>query len=146
MASQMAKFPASMVLPVGLTFTIRMFTWTTSANDLAEAVEVVQAPPVPTESTSTTVDSILGPISGSPLPTTRQLLPRYQGRHLDNTDLVESIDRTTMGLVETLTLVDSIRDRSTKDRHSRPARAGRQRRPNPDLMITVTPEGWKVCY
>jgi hypothetical protein len=58
MASQMVNFPASMVLSARLTFTIRMFTWTTGADGPAEDVEVVQALPVPTESTSTMVDSI----------------------------------------------------------------------------------------
>jgi hypothetical protein len=44
-------------------------------------------------------------------------------------------------LAETLTLVDSIRDRSAEDHHSRPARAGCQGRLDPNLMITVTLEG-----
>jgi hypothetical protein len=64
------------------------------------------------------VDLILGLVSGSPPLTTYRLLPRYQGRHLDNTDLVESIDRVTTNLAETLTLVDLIKDRSAEDRHS----------------------------
>jgi hypothetical protein len=41
MASQMVDFPASMVLPVGLTFMIGTFTWTTGADGHAEAVEAV---------------------------------------------------------------------------------------------------------
>jgi hypothetical protein len=146
MASQTVNFPASMVLLAGLTFTIGMFTWTTGADGPAEVMETVQAPPAPTESASTTADPISGPVSGSPPPTTRRPLPRYQGRRLDNTDLVESIDRVTMNLAETLTLVDSIRDRSSEDRHSRPARAGRQRRLDPNLVITATPEWRTVRY
>jgi hypothetical protein len=90
-------------------------------------VEAVLAPLAPTESTSTMVDSISRPVSGSLPQTTRRSLPRYQGRRLDNTNLIESIDRVTTGLAETLTLVDSIRDRSAEDRHSRPAQAGHQR-------------------
>jgi hypothetical protein len=117
MASQMVNFPASMVLPVGLTFTIGTFTWTTDADGLAKVVEAVRAPPAPTESTSITAYPILGPVLGSPPPTTRRPLPRYQGRRLDNTDLVESIDRVTTNLAKTLTLVDSIRDWSSEDRH-----------------------------
>jgi hypothetical protein len=114
----MVNFPASMVLSVKLTFMIGMFTWTTDADDPTKAMKAVQAPPVPTKSTLTMADSILRPVSGSPPSTTRCLLPRYQGRRLDNTDLVESIDRVTTGLAETLTLVDSIRDRSAEDCHS----------------------------
>jgi hypothetical protein len=97
MASQMVNFPASMILLVGLTFTIGMFTWTTGADSPTKAMEAVQAPPAPTESTSTMVDSISGPVLRSPPPTTRRPLLHYRRRHLDNTDLVNSIDRVTMG-------------------------------------------------
>jgi hypothetical protein len=114
MVNQMVNFPASMVLLAGLMFTTGTFTWTTGADDPTEAVEVVQAPPAPTESTSTSANLISGPVSGLPPSTTRRLLPHYQGRRLDNTDLVESIDRVTTGLAETLILVDSIRDRSIR--------------------------------
>jgi hypothetical protein len=100
MVSQMVNFPASMVFPAGLTLIIGTFTWTTGADGPAEAVEAVQAPPAPTESTSTATDSISGPVSGSPPPTTHRPLPRYQGRRLDNTNLVESIDRVTMNLAK----------------------------------------------
>jgi hypothetical protein len=78
-------------------------------------MEVVQAPPAPTRSTSTSVDSILGLLSGSSSLSTRHPLPCYQGRHLDNSDLIESVDQVTVGLAKTLTLVDLIRDQSTED-------------------------------
>jgi hypothetical protein len=70
---------------------------------------------------------------------------------LDNTDLIESIDRVTMGLAETLNLVDSIRDRSAEDcygpiYHSRPTWPGRQRRLDLDLEITTTLEGQTIRY
>jgi hypothetical protein len=91
-------------------------------------------------------DSISGLVSGSCPLTTRRPLPCYQGRHLDNTDLIESIDRVTTGLAETLTLVDLIRDRSAEDYCSRPTRTGCQRRIDPDLMITATLEGRTVHY
>jgi hypothetical protein len=151
MASQMVNFPASMVLSTGLTLMIGTFTWTTDVDGPAEVVEAVQAPPTLTESTSIIADSILRLLSGLLPPTTRRPLPRYQGRRLDNTDLIESIDQVTTGLAETLTLVDSIRDRSAEDGYgptycSRPAWAGCQRRLHPNLVITVTPEGWTVCY
>jgi hypothetical protein len=115
MASQMVNFPASMALSAGLTFTIGTFTWTTGVDGPAEVMEAVQAPPAPTGSTSTMADSISRPILGSSSPTTRRPLLRYQGRSLDNSDLIESIDWVTTGLAETLTLVDLIRDRSAED-------------------------------
>jgi hypothetical protein len=115
MASQMVNFRASMALPAGLTFTIGTFTWTTGVDGPAEVMEAVQAPPTATGSTSIMADSISRPILGSSSLTTRRLLLRYQGRHLDDSDLIESIDRVTTGLAETLTLVDLIRDRSAED-------------------------------
>jgi hypothetical protein len=114
----MVNFPASIVFPVGLMFMIGTFTWTTGADGPAEVVEAMQAPHAPTESTSTTTNLISLPVSGSLLLTTRCPLPRYQGRRLDNANLIESIDRVTTGLAETLTLVDSIRDRSVENRRS----------------------------
>jgi hypothetical protein len=115
MASQMVIFPASMVLPAGQTFTIGTFTWTSSVDGAVEVMEAVQAPPAPTESTPAPADPILGLLSRSSSPTTRCLLPRYQGRRLNNSDLIESIDWVTAGLAETLTLVESIRDQSAED-------------------------------
>jgi hypothetical protein len=51
-----------------------------------------------------------------------------------------------MNLAKTLTLAGSIRDRSSKDCHSQPARAGHQGHPDPDLVIMVTLEGRTVHY
>jgi hypothetical protein len=61
------------------------------------------------------VDPILGLLLRSSSLATRCLLPRYQGRRLNNSDLIESIDRVTVGLAETLTLLESIRDQSAED-------------------------------
>jgi hypothetical protein len=47
-------------------------------------------------------------------PTTRRPLPRYKGRVIDNTDLIEAIDQVGHKLSQTLTLVDSIQIQSTK--------------------------------
>jgi hypothetical protein len=115
MASQMVIFPASMVLPVGQTFTIGTFTWTTSVDGAVKIMEVVQAPPAPTESTPAPADPISGLLLRLSSLATCRLLPRYQGRRLNNSDLIESIDRVTAGLAKTLTLVESIRDQSTED-------------------------------
>jgi hypothetical protein len=114
-----------------------------------EIMEAVQAPPAPTESTSAPANLISGLLSRLSSSVTHRLLSRYQGRRLDNSDLVESIDWVTTGLAETLTLVESIRDQSTEDSYGpinhhqteRPARAGHQRRLDSDLVITATPRG-----
>jgi hypothetical protein len=115
MASQMVIFPTSMDLSAGQTFTIGTFTWTIGVDGAIEVMEVVLAPLAPTESTPAPADPILGLLSGSSSPATHRPLPRYQGRRLDNSDLIESIDRVTAGLAENLTLVESIRDQSVKD-------------------------------
>ena len=48
------------------------------------------------------------PASSSATPTTRRLLPRYKGKQIDNTDLLNSIDRVGTKLAETLALVSMI--------------------------------------
>jgi hypothetical protein len=150
MASQMVTFPTFMILEAGQTFTVGAFTWTTGVNGTAAIMEATRVYPAPTESTPTPTD----PISRSPAPASRHPSPRCQRRQLDDSDLVESIDRVTEGLVETLTLVEAIRDQPTKNGRKpahhhwteRPARASRQRHPDSDLMITATPRGRTVHY
>jgi hypothetical protein len=43
-------------------------------------------------------------------PITRRSLPRYKGRVIDNTDLIEAIDQVGHKLSQTLTLVDWIQN------------------------------------
>jgi hypothetical protein len=47
-------------------------------------------------------------------PTTRRPLPRYKGRVMNNTDLIEAIDQVGHKLSQTLTLVDLIQNQSTE--------------------------------
>jgi hypothetical protein len=46
--------------------------------------------------------------------TTRRPVPRYKGRVIDNTDLIEAIDQVSHKLSQTPTLVDSIQNQSTE--------------------------------
>ena len=48
------------------------------------------------------------PTSSSATPTTHRPLPRYKGKQIDNTDLLDSIDRVGTKLAETLALVSTI--------------------------------------
>ena len=48
------------------------------------------------------------PASPSATPTTCHPLPRYKGKQIDNTDLLDSIDRVGTKLTETLALVSAI--------------------------------------
>jgi hypothetical protein len=75
-------------------------------------------------SVSTTSSSATAPITLAIAPTTPatalttpitcQPLPRYKGRMIDNTDLIEAIDQVGHKLLQTLTLVDSIQNQSTE--------------------------------
>ena len=71
------------------------------------------------------------PASSSATPTTRRPLPRYKGKQIDNTDLLDSIDRVGTKLAETLALVSSIQSgpneqvTASHNRSTRPARASR---------------------
>jgi hypothetical protein len=81
------------------------------------------------------------------MPATHRLLPRYQGRKLDNTDLIDSINRLGGKLSFTLALVDSLQEQFTEqnsngyNRSTRPTRATRFQRLGTDLVVTSTPEG-----
>jgi hypothetical protein len=83
-------------------------------------------------------------------PTTRRPLPRYKGRTIDNTNLIEAIDQVGHKLSQTLTLVDSIQNLSTEqvplhhNRSTRPVRARRPTRLDTDLVVTATPKGLTV--
>ena len=90
------------------------------------------------------------PASSSAMPTTCRLLPRYKGKQIDNTDLLDSIDRVGTKLAETLALVSSIQSQpneqvtTTHNRSTRPARASRPARLGMDLVVTSTPKGCSV--
>ena len=97
---------------------------------------------------STTLDlAPATPASSSATPTTHRSLPRYKGRQINNTDLLDSIDRVGTKLAETLALVSSIQGQpneqvtTTHNRSTRLARASRPARLGMDLVVTSTPEG-----
>ena len=50
----------------------------------------------------------LAPTTPTATPTTRHPLPRYRGKQIDDTDLLDSIDRVGVKLAETLALVSTI--------------------------------------
>ena len=119
-----------MATPNGLTFTVGQITWTTGSDDFiamtpeeawiqsasttasptsATAPTTVDTAPTTVDTAPTTVDlALTTPASSLATPTTRCLLPRYKGKQIDNTDLLDSIDRVGTKLAETLALVSSI--------------------------------------
>jgi hypothetical protein len=124
----------SMAMVAGLMFTIGQITWTTDSNDfVASTTEGMQIQSALTTSltpasvTTTLAPASLTPASSSTTPATGQFLPRYQGKKLDNTDQINSIDRFGGKLSSTLTLVDSLQEKFTEqdsngyNRSTRPA-------------------------
>jgi hypothetical protein len=107
----MVIFPDSMAMAAGLTFMIGQITWTTSSNDFViAAMDEVQIRSASTTSltpaltTTTLALASLAPAPSSTMPAAHRLLPRYQGRKLDSTDL---IDQLSGKLSLTLSLVKS---------------------------------------
>ena len=106
----------SMAMLNGLTFTIGQITWTTGSDDfIAMTTEEARIQSVSTtaSSASATAPTMVDlapatPASSSATSTTHRPLPRYKGRQIDNTDLLDSIDRVGTKLSETLALVSSI--------------------------------------
>lgn len=156
----MTIIPDSMATPNGFTFTVGQITWTTGSNDfIAMNTEEVQIQSAPTTvpPASVTAPIALGltpstPALSSATSTTRRSLPCYKGKQIDDTDLLDSIDRVGTKFAETLALVDSIQNQSTKqvtvdhNRSTRPARASRRARLGTDLVVTTTPEGRSVRH
>ena len=133
----MVIIPGFMATPNGLTFTIGQITWTTGSDDFiamtteeawiqsvsttappasATALTMVDTAPTTKDLASTTVDLVpttvdlapTTPVSLLATPTIHRSLPRYKGRQIDNTDLLDSIDRVDTKLAETLALVSTI--------------------------------------
>ena len=108
----------SMATPNGLMFTVGQITWTTSSDHfiamtMEEArIQSASTTASPASATApTTVDLALATLaSSSATLTTRRPLPRYKGRQIDNTDLLDSIDRVGTKLAKTLALVSSIQN------------------------------------
>ena len=120
----------SMATPNGLTFTVGQITWTTGSDDFIamtteeariQSVSTTTSPasamaPTTMSMAPTTMDLALTtihlaltmPASPSATPTTCHPLPRYKGKHIDNTDLLDSIDWVGTKLAETLALVSTI--------------------------------------
>ena len=150
----------SMAMSNGITFTVGQITWTTGSDDFitmtleeawiqsvpttasptsAMAPTTVDTAPTTTDLASTMMDlaptmvhlAPTTPASPSATPTTRHPLPRYKGKQIDNTDLLDSIDRVGTKLAETLALVSTIQSQPNEqvtaphNRSTRPARTSR---------------------
>ena len=87
------------------------------------------------------------PATTTMTPTIRPLLPHYKGKQVDNSDLLEAIDRANHRLLEVSDLVDSISHQTARaptpkfSGSRRPTRATTHERLGTSLMVTATPEG-----
>jgi hypothetical protein len=142
MANQMVRFLSSMAL-LEPDQSFMVGSMIIGANDIEETMEAAHASPAQ-----------ITPIMASTSPIS--VIRRWTRRPINNNDLIESIDWVTNCLVETLSLVESVLDRSTtgdeflalQDHQvaasERPARTHRQRQPDSDLVIAATPGGRTV--
>jgi hypothetical protein len=109
----MVIIPDFVAVVDGLTFIVGLITWTTGVNSFTTtAIEEVQIRSASATSPSATAPTTLA--MAPTTPTTRRPLPHYKGRVVDNTNLIEAIDQVGYKLSQTLTLVDSIQNQSTK--------------------------------
>jgi hypothetical protein len=115
--------------------------------EVAQIQSASTTSPTPASTTTTLAPASPAPAPSPTTPATYRLLPRYQRRKLDTTDLIDSIDRLGGKLSFTLSLVDSLQEQFTEqnsngyNRSTRPARATRFQRLGTYLVATSTPEG-----
>jgi hypothetical protein len=146
----MVIISSSMAVPNGLTFTVGQITWITGPDvSIAMTAEEawIQPAPMTTSPASATAPTTantapttmdlppttvhLALSTPTATPTTRHPLPLYRGKQIDNTDLLDSIDRVGIKLTETLALVSMIRSQPNEqvtaphNRSIRPARTSR---------------------
>ena len=95
----MVIVPASADVAEGLTFTVGQITWTTRGDGLTTmTLEETQIQSGIAEAST--------PIT--PTPRTRPPLPRYRAKRVDNSDLLQALDRADHKLLEASNLVDLI--------------------------------------
>jgi len=86
----------------------------------------------------------------TPTPSTRPPLPRYRAKRVDNSDLLQALDRTDLRLLEASNLVDLISRKSDQAASTnffdscRPTRVTTHEQLETSLTITSTPTGRSV--
>ena len=139
----MVIVPASAVVAEGLTFTVGQITWTTRGGSLTT-----------TTSGETQIQSGTAEASTSitPIPRTRPPLPCYRAKRVDNSDLLQALDRADLKLLEASNLVESISRKPDQAATSnffdsrRPTRVSTHERLESSLTITSTTAGRTVKF
>ena len=102
--NKMVIIPASAAVADGLTFTVGQITWTTHDGGLTTTtLEETQI-----QSGAAELMVPITPTTITTTPRARPPLPRYKGKWVDNSNLLEAIDRADHKLLEASNLVDSI--------------------------------------
>ena len=89
---------------------VRSIMWVINADGVRELLEPVQIHSAPTTPAPMATDLILEPLPRSPSSTTHRPLPRYQRRQINNDDLIVSIDRVGLKLIDCLSVAESALD------------------------------------
>ena len=136
----MVIVPASAAVAEGLTFTVGQITWTTRGDGLTTTtLEETQI-----QSRTPEASTLITPATITAAPRARPSLPRYKAKRVDNSDLLQALDRADHKLLEASNLVDSI---SRKPDHAsasnffdsrRPTRVTTHKRLGTSLTITST--------
>jgi len=95
----MVIVPASVAVAEGLTFTVGQITWTTHDGGLTTTT---------LKETQIQFGAVEASTPITPTPRTRPPLPRYGAKRVDNSDLLQALDRANHKLLEASNLVDSI--------------------------------------
>ena len=111
LSNKMVFSVGSLSLPQpGQIFTVGSITWVMNADGVGELLEPVQIRSAPTTLTPATIDPILESLLGSTSSATRRSLPCYRRRHVNNDDLIESIDWVGLKLADCLSIAESALD------------------------------------
>jgi len=142
----MVIIPASAAVAKGLTFTVGQITWTTHDGGLTTTtLEETQI-----QSGAAEVMVPITPTTVATTPRARPLLPRYKGKRVVNSDLLQALDHADHKLLEASNLVYSISRKPDQasapnffDSH-RPTRVTTHERLGTSLTITSTNAGRTV--
>jgi hypothetical protein len=97
----MVIIPNFVVVADGLTFTVGQITWTTGLSDLtAMTIKEAQIQSVSVVSSLASAMALTMLATAPTMPTMCCLFPRYEGRQIDNIDMLEAIDQVGHKLVE----------------------------------------------
>ena len=139
----MVIVPASAAVAEGPMFTVGQITWTTHDGGLTTTT---------TEETQIQSGTAEASTLITPTPRTRPPLPRYRAKRVDNSDLLQALDRADHKLLEASNLVDSISRRPDQAATSnffescQPTCVSTHERLETSLTITSTTAGRTIKF